>query len=212
MEEKAFLYGKKGNNLNDVVKRAIDIIVAAIGIIVLSPILLLISLFIKLDSKGPVFFKQVRVGQFEKKFEILKFRTMVVEAEKLGKQITVGKDRRITRVGHFLRKYKVDEFPQLINVLKGDMSLVGPRPEVPKYTQYYNNEQRQIFLIRPGITDYASIKYSDESELLGRSSDPEKTYIEEIMVDKLKYNLQYLRKRSVFEDFLIIFKTIKKII
>ncbi|MEH7235741.1 sugar transferase [Bacillus sp. JJ1562] len=212
MEGKVKGLNNQNHSFNDAVKRFFDIVVSLIGLIILSPLLLIIAILIKVDSKGPVFFKQVRVGQHEKEFKILKFRTMVVDAEKQGKQITVGKDSRITRVGHFLRKYKVDEFPQLINVLIGDMSLVGPRPEVPKYTKYYNAAQKAIFEIKPGITDYASIKYSDESELLGKAENPEKTYIEEIMVDKLHYNLEYLRNRSVIEDISIIMKTVLKIL
>ncbi|WP_246234801.1 sugar transferase [Bacillus aquiflavi] len=198
--------------MNDILKRIFDITASFIGLVILSPVLILVSVLIKIDSKGPVFFKQTRVGRHEKPFEILKFRTMIVDAEKYGKQITVGKDKRITRVGHFLRKYKIDEFPQLFNVLVGDMSLVGPRPEVPKYTAYYNEKQRQIFEIRPGITDYASIKYRNENEILANSTDPEKVYIEEIMRDKLKINLEYVARRSLKEDIHIIFKTITKII
>lgn len=213
MEEKtAIQYKQQKAGVNDVSKRAFDLIASSIGLVCLSPILLLLSFLIKLDSKGPVFFKQVRVGRYEEPFKILKFRTMVVDAEKRGAQITVGRDSRITKVGHLLRKSKMDELPQLINVFKGDMSLVGPRPEVPKYTQYYNEEQRQVFHIRPGITDYASIKYRDENEILAESSNPEKTYIEEVMVDKLNLNLKYLKDRSVFTDIKIIFNTLLKII
>lgn len=213
MEGKASLPYKQPNYLlNDLIKRLFDIVLSFVGLVTLSPILLGISIIIKITSPGPVFFKQVRVGRYEKNFKIFKFRTMVVDAEKKGAQITVGRDSRITGIGHFLRKYKLDEFPQLINVLIGDMSLVGPRPEVPKYTQYYNKEQKSIFQIRPGITDYASIKYSDENEILAKSSQPEKTYIEEIMVDKLKLNLQYLRDRSVITDLKIIINTILKIV
>lgn len=213
MEGKAVSqYKTQSVSLNDFVKRAFDVVMSSIGLIVLSPFFLIISLLIKMDSKGPVLFKQERVGRYEKNFKILKFRTMVTDAEKKGAQITVGRDSRITRVGHLLRKSKLDELPQLINVFKGDMSLVGPRPEVPKYTQYYNKVQKKIFEIRPGITDYASIKYRDENEILALSSEPEKTYIEEIMVDKLNLNLEYLQKRSVFIDIRIIFDTLYKII
>ncbi|WP_249316441.1 sugar transferase [Bacillus sp. FJAT-50079] len=204
--------GKKGVLLNDIVKRAMDLLFTTIGLIIIAPILLLISILIKIDSRGPVFFKQVRVGKNERPFKILKFRTMVVDAEKLGKQITVGKDQRITKIGHFLRKSKLDELPQLINVFKGDMSLVGPRPEVPKYTAFYTKEQKKIFNIRPGITDYASIKYRNENEILALSNDPERTYIEEIMNDKLKYNMEYMEKRSILTDIKIILLTIKAII
>ena len=146
-------------------------------------------------------------------FKILKFRTMVTDAEKRGAQITVGRDSRITRVRPFSKESQsLMSFPQLINVFKGDMSLVGPRPEVPKYTSYYNEEQKSILQIRPGITDYASIKYRNESEILGASPNPEKTYIEEVMQDKLKINLEYLNKRTIWEDISIILKTVAKII
>jgi lipopolysaccharide/colanic/teichoic acid biosynthesis glycosyltransferase len=213
MEEKAIMaYTPKNKNINDFLKRAFDVIFSFVGLVILSPIFLLICLFIKFGSDGPILFKQVRVGRSENTFKILKFRTMVVDAEKKGAQITVGRDQRITGIGHFLRKYKLDELPQLINVFIGDMSLVGPRPEVPKYTGYYNEEQRKIFQIRPGITDYASIKYRNENEILAQSTDPERTYIDEVMRDKLELNLQYLAKRSVFEDIRIILMTLKKII
>lgn len=213
MEGKAVSqYKTQSVSLNDFVKRTFDVVMSSIGLIVLSPFFLIISLLIKMDSKGPVLFKQERVGRYEKNFKILKFRTMVTDAEKKGAQITIGRDSRITKVGHLLRKSKLDELPQLINVFKGDMSLVGPRPEVPKYTQYYNKVQKKIFEIRPGITDYASIKYRDENEILALSSEPEKTYIEEIMVDKLKLNLDYLQKRSLLTDIKIIFGTLYRIV
>jgi lipopolysaccharide/colanic/teichoic acid biosynthesis glycosyltransferase len=213
MEEKTALQQKQRSFvLNDFFKRVLDIMFSLVGLIILSPFFIIIGILIKLDSKGPIFFKQIRVGRNEKPFEILKFRTMVTDAEKKGTQITVGKDSRVTKIGSFLRKAKLDELPQLINVLKGDMSLVGPRPEVPRYTAYYNQVQKKIFDVRPGITDYASIKYSSENEILGKSENPEKTYIEEIMVDKLKINLEYIEKRSVFEDIYIILATIGKIL
>ena len=173
--------------------------------------MLLIALVIKLDSKGPVFFKQVRVGRNEEEFEIYKYRTMVVDAEKLGKQITVGRDPRITPIGHFLRKYKIDELPQLFNVFNGTMSFVGPRPEVPRYTRLYNQEQRQVLQVRPGITDLASIKYRNENGM-AHSQNPEKTYIEEVMVDKLNLNLDYIQHRSFWMDIKIIMQTITKIV
>lgn len=197
---------------NDSLKRIFDFVFSLLGILILLPVFIIIAILIKIDSKGPVLFKQIRVGRNEELFHILKFRTMVTDAEKLGKQITIGKDSRITRVGHFLRNYKLDEFPQLFNVLLGDMSLVGPRPEVPKYTAYYSKEQKKIFQVRPGITDYASIKYSKENEILASSEDPEQTYINEIMVDKLTINLDYIRKRSLKEDLYIIFATVAKIL
>lgn len=205
-------YKTQNMKQSDYGKRAFDVIMSAIGLILLSPFFIIISLLIKFDSPGPVLFKQVRVGRYERNFKILKFRTMVTDAEKRGAQITVGRDSRITRVGHFLRKSKLDELPQLINVFIGDMSLVGPRPEVPKYTQYYTKSQKRIFELRPGITDYSSIKYRDENEILALSSDPEKTYIEEIMVDKLKLNMEYLENKSLLTDIKIIFNTLLKII
>lgn len=193
-------------------KRLFDIVFSLLGLIGLSPVFLLIYLWIKFDSKGPAIFKQTRIGKNGKEFKIYKFRTMVVNAEKLGKQITVGNDQRITRSGKFLRKSKLDELPQLWNVLIGDMSFVGPRPEVPRYTALYNAEQKKVLTVRPGITDYASIKYRDENEILAKSDNPEKTYIEQIMVDKLKLNLKYIEEMSLWNDIKIIFRTLLKIV
>lgn len=198
--------------MSDAIKRFFDLFVSLIAIIVLSPFFILIALLIKIGSNGPVLFKQTRIGRNELPFEIYKFRTMVVDAEKLGTQITIGKDPRITKIGHFLRKTKLDELPQLFNVLKGEMSFVGPRPEVPKYTKLYSEQQRLVFTVRPGITDYASIKYRDENELLGNVKNPEKVYIEEIMPDKLHLNIEYIQRRSLLEDIKIIFLTVMKII
>jgi lipopolysaccharide/colanic/teichoic acid biosynthesis glycosyltransferase len=214
MESKATSKSVPINNkrINDLIKRFFDFLLSLCGIILLSPILLIIYLLIKIDSKGPALFLQTRVGRNGLPFKIAKFRTMIVDAEKVGKQITIGRDPRITRVGHHLRKYKLDELPQLFNVLKGEMSLVGPRPEVPKYVNFYTEEQRKILEVRPGITDYASIKYINENELLEKSKNPERTYIEEIMVDKLKLNLEYVIKRSIFEDVKIILMTLLKIV
>lgn len=197
--------------MGDAIKRFFDLFVSLIAIIVLSPFFILIALLIKIGSTGPVLFKQTRIGRNELPFEIYKFRTMVVDAEKLGTQITIGKDPRITKIGHFLRKTKLDELPQLFNVLKGEMSFVGPRPEVPKYTKLYSEQQRLVFTVRPGITDYASIKYRDENELLGNVENPEKVYIEEIMPDKLHLNIEYIQRRSLLEDIKIIFLTVMKI-
>lgn len=199
-------------NLNRILKRLFDIVASFIGIILLSPFLIIIAIFIKLGSNGPVFFKQERVGLKGKYFLILKYRTMIVDAEKYGKQITVGKDNRITAVGSFLRKYKLDELPQLINVLKGDMSLVGPRPEVPRYVKLYSKEQLKVLDVRPGITDLASLRYSDENELLGTVENPEEYYVNVIMKDKLDLNLEYIDKSNVFYDIVIILKTIVKCI
>lgn len=200
------------NKFNRLIKRIFDIICSGIGIIILSPILLIISILIKKGSDGPVFFKQIRVGEKGKEFEILKFRTMVVDAEKLGRQITVGKDNRITKIGAFLRKYKLDELPQLINVFKGDMSLVGPRPEVPRYVKLYNEEQGKVLDVKPGITDLASIRYRDENDLLGKAEDPDDMYINTIMPDKLALNMEYINKSNIFFDIYIILQTIIKCI
>lgn len=196
--------------LNSIIKRIFDFFAALIGIIILSPILIIVSIAIKLDSQGNIMFLQKRVGKDGKEFNIYKFRTMVTNAEKLGKQITVGKDNRITKVGAFLRKYKIDELPQLFNVLKGDMSLVGPRPEVPKYVALYNEEQRKVLSVRPGITDLASLKYSDENDILGKVENPEEYYINVIMKDKLSLNLQYIEKSNLFFDISLVIKTILK--
>ena len=188
-------------------KRIFDLFFALIGLIILAPLFLVVSIWIKLDSPGPAFFRQTRIGKFEEKFEIYKFRTMFVNAEKRGKLITVGEDNRITRSGKLLRKYKLDEIPQLINVLKGDMSFVGYRPEVPKYVDLYTPEQREIFKIRPGVTDLASIKFRNESDLLATAEDPEKLYVGSIMPRKLELNRQYLQKKSLLFDIFIILKT-----
>lgn len=193
-------------------KRIFDFVVSLFGLIVLCPLLLLIAIIVKVDSKGPVFFRQVRVGKNENVFKIFKFRTMIVDAEKKGMQITVGKDSRITKSGHLLRKFKLDELPQLINVLIGDMSFVGPRPEVSKYVALYDKQQRNVLMVRPGITDLASIEYRDENILLAKSKNPEETYIEEIMPRKIELNIEYLKKMSLFYDIKLIFKTILAIL
>ena len=195
-----------------VIKRIFDIVMSLIGLIILGIPMIIIGIIIKLSSEGPVFYKQVRVGKSNKDFKILKFRTMIVDADKKGMQITVGKDPRITGIGHFLRKTKIDELPQLINVLKGEMSFVGPRPEVRKYVEMYNDYQKNVLKIKPGITDLASIEYRDESTLLGQSANPEKTYIEEIMPTKLKLNLKYMQEFSFFYDIKLILKTLVKIV
>ena len=195
-----------------IIKRIFDIVASGIGIIVLSPIFILIGILIKIDSRGSIFFKQKRVGKNKKIFEIYKFRTMVSDAEKIGRQITVGDDSRITKIGKFIRKYKIDEFPQLINVLKGEMSLVGPRPEVPRYVELYDEGQQQILLVKPGITDYASIEFRNENDILGKSLNPEKEYIENIMNAKIKLNLKYINEISLITDIKIIIRTIRLII
>ena len=192
-------------------KRIFDIISSLLGLTLLLPFMLIIAILIKIDSKGPVFFKQVRVTKNGREFKIFKYRTMKIGSDKYS-QITVGKDSRITKVGDFLRKYKLDEIPQLINVLIGDMSLVGPRPEVPKYVALYTEEQREILKVRAGITDYASIEFSNENDILANETDPEKAYIEKIMPRKIELNKKYLSEISVITDIKIILLTIKKIL
>lgn len=192
--------------------RFFDFILSLVGLVVLAPIFIVLAIWIKTDSRGPVFYKQVRVGQNGIDFGLFKFRSMVVDADKKGLITVGGRDPRITRSGYFIRKYKLDELPQLINVLLGDMSLVGPRPEVRKYVDLYTDEQQKVLSVKPGITDYASIEYMDENEILGKSSDPEKTYIEEIMPEKIKYNMKYIQNKNVSEYFKIIFLTLLKIV
>lgn len=192
-------------------KRIFDITLSLLGLILLLPFMLIIAILIKIDSKGSVFFKQVRVTRNGREFKIFKYRTMRVGSDKYS-QITVGKDDRITKIGLFLRKYKLDEIPQLINVFIGDMSLVGPRPEVPKYVALYTEEQREILKVRAGITDYASIEFSNENDILADEADPEKAYIEKIMPRKIELNKKYLSEISVITDIKIILLTIKKIL
>lgn len=192
-------------------KRIFDITLSLFGLIILLPFMLIIAILIKFDSKGTVFFKQIRITKGGKEFKILKYRTMKVGSDKYS-QITVGKDERITKIGSFLRKYKLDEIPQLINVLIGDMSLVGPRPEVPKYVALYTDEQKEILNVRAGITDYASIEFSDENDLLASEKNPEEAYIEKIMPKKIELNKKYLSEISVLTDIRIILLTIKKIL
>ncbi|MBC7361713.1 MAG: sugar transferase [Candidatus Aminicenantes bacterium] len=192
-------------------KRIFDILFSLFGLAFLLPLFFFIGLLIKLEDGRQIFFIQKRIGYQGKPFLMWKFRTMVVDAEKRGNLITVGKDPRITKIGHFLRKYKLDELPQLFNVLKGEMSLVGPRPEVEKYVKLYNIQQKQVLELVPGITDPASIKYFDENEILSQADDPEKVYVEKIMPEKIKLNLEYAKEASCWKDFLIIIKTIFKI-
>lgn len=189
-------------------KRLFDIAFAAVALLLLCPLLLAIALWVRLDSPGPVFFRQQRVGRGGRLFGIYKFRTMHTGAEAMGPQITVGEDARITRAGAWLRRSKVDELPQFLNVLRGDMSVVGPRPEVPRYVAQYPADVRQAVLsVRPGITDLASIEFRDESALLARSSDPERTYVEQILPAKLRHAQQYVRTRSLWLDLRIIART-----
>lgn len=193
-------------------KRVFDIFFSFIGLMLLLPFLIIIAVLISLDSKGGVFYKQIRVGKDEKDFSLFKFRSMKTGADKKGLLTVGGNDARITKIGYFIRKYKLDELPQLINVFVGDMSLVGPRPEVRKYISLYSDEQKTVLNIKPGITDYASIEYSNENELLGKSKNPEKVYIDEIMPAKLQLNLKYIAEQGMLTDIKIIFRTIKKII
>ena len=188
-------------------KRVFDVIASGLGLIVLSPLFLILAVWIKLDSKGPVFYRQVRVGLHNKDFRIFKFRSMRVGADK-GSLVTIGgRDPRITRSGYFIRKFKFDELPQLINVFVGDMSLVGPRPEVRHYVDYWTDEQMHVLDVRPGITDPASIKFRNENELMEQADDPEKYYIEVIMQEKLKLYLEYVANHSFWGDIGLIFKT-----
>ena len=195
-----------------IAKRAMDIVLSACALAILWPLLLLIALAIWIDDPGPVFYRQVRVGRNGKTFRIFKFRSMVMDADKKGLAITVGRDSLITRVGAVLRKTKLDELAQLLNVLLGQMSFVGPRPEVPKYVELYTPYQRQVLLVRPGITDYASIAYRNENDLLAGASDPEAMYIEQIMPDKIELNMKYLREISPLADIRLILKTIVAVI
>ena len=195
-----------------VLKRVFDTIVSLIGLTLLLPFFLIIAIIIKTDSSGPVFFRQVRVGKNGKEFKIFKFRTMVQDAEKKGMQITVGKDNRITKSGHFLRKTKLDELPQLINILTENMSFVGPRPEIPKYVAMYDENQKDILMLKPGITDLASIEYRDENTLLAKSDNPEETYIKEILPRKIELNIKYIKNMSIIHDIELILRTLWKII
>jgi lipopolysaccharide/colanic/teichoic acid biosynthesis glycosyltransferase len=192
-------------------KRLFDIIFSLIGLIVLFIPFIFISIWILLDSRGGIFYRQTRVGKDNKDFRLWKFRSMRPDSDKKGLLTVGGRDPRITRSGYFLRKTKMDELPQLINVLRGDMSFVGPRPEVRKYVELYNSEQKKVLNVRPGITDLASLEYFEESELLAKSADPEKTYIEEIMPAKLKLNLQYISTANFGTDVGMIFRTIGRI-
>jgi lipopolysaccharide/colanic/teichoic acid biosynthesis glycosyltransferase len=189
-------------------KRSFDILVALTALLILFPFFVILSLCIFIDSRGGVFYKQLRVGKNGKEFYILKFRSMQQGSDVKG-LLTIGSlDSRITRVGHFIRRYKIDEFPQLINVLQGNMSMVGPRPEVKKYVDLYNEQQKQVLTVMPGITDYASIQFRNENILLGKSKSPEQFYTQEIMPAKLALNLEYIKKQTLIADFKIILKTI----
>jgi lipopolysaccharide/colanic/teichoic acid biosynthesis glycosyltransferase len=192
------------------VKRIFDLTFSLLGLIICSPIFIMVPIFIKLDSKGPVFFRQERVGKNFKSFKIYKFRTMRYDPEEKGPIITVGGDRRVTEVGKFLRQYKVDELPQLFNVLKGEMSFVGPRPEVREYVQLFKKDYKKLLRIRPGITDPASIKYSDEERVLSSSENWEEEYKKRILPEKIDLSLQYVEQHNIMTDLKIILKTLLK--
>lgn len=189
-------------------KRIFDIVVSALMLIVLFPVFLILALIIKIDSKGPVFYRQVRVTSYGKLFKIFKFRTMVQNADKIGTQVTVNNDSRVTKIGSFLRKYRLDELSQLIDVFRGTMTFVGVRPEVPKYVEHYTDEMLATLLLPAGITNKTSIYYKNESELLDKSSDVDKTYIEQVLPEKMKYNLKGLREFNFFSDIRIMFMTV----
>jgi lipopolysaccharide/colanic/teichoic acid biosynthesis glycosyltransferase len=189
-------------------KRILDVVATSLGLAVLSPLLLLVALVVKLTSAGPVLFRQQRIGRRGRPFFVLKFRTMVPDAPKLGGPITFGNDPRITLPGGFLRRSKLDELPQLLNVLKGEMSLVGPRPEVPKYVEMFREDYNVILQVRPGITDLASIRYRDEAALLGKAADPESEYVHRVLPEKIRLAKEYVRRQSLRLDLSIIFATL----
>ena len=191
-------------------KRLFDIVASVIVLLILFPILLIIACWIAVDSKGGIFYKQQRIGKNEKPFYLLKFRSMRYGADKSG-QLTIGEDKRVTKVGRFIRRFKLDEFPQLLNIIKGDMSIVGPRPEVPKYVALYNKEQRKVLEVLPGLTDYATLEYIHEQRILGQAEDPEQAYVSEVMPAKLKLNIVYINERSFWTDIRIICSTIGRI-
>ena len=189
--------------------RLLDLVLTSIGLSCIWPIFVFIAVLIKFEDGGPIFFRQERVGHCGKPFRVWKFRTMIVGAERLGLPVTIGDDPRITKIGSILRKYKLDEFPQLFNVISGEMALVGPRPEVRKYVDLYTPAQRGVLDLRPGITDPASIRYRNESEILAQSDDSEKEYIEEIIPAKIALNLDYNERATTWSDFLVILNTLK---
>ena len=194
------------------VKRLFDIFSSLLGLVILFPFLIAISVLIFVNSRGGVFYRQIRVGKNGKDFKLWKFRTMQPDSDKNGLLTVGGRDARITSLGYYLRKYKLDELPQLMNVFVGEMSVVGPRPEVRKYVDLYTSEQLQVLDVQPGITDYASIEYANENDLLAESSDPENKYIQQVMPAKLKLNMKYIAEKSLGTDLKIIFRTLGKII
>jgi lipopolysaccharide/colanic/teichoic acid biosynthesis glycosyltransferase len=193
-------------------KRSVDVVASSVGLLLLSPLFAVTALLIKLDSKGPVFFRQERIGYGLRTFVIYKFRTMVVDASLKGGLLTSGGDSRITRIGRVLRKSKIDELPQLINVLRGEMSLVGPRPEVARYVELYRREYEEILQVQPGITDLASLKYRNESALLELAADPEREYVTRVLPDKIALAREYVRRSSFLFDMSLIFRTLLKIV
>lgn len=193
-------------------KRAFDVVAASILLVLLAPVMLVVAVWIKLDSPGPVFFRQTRITQYGKEFRIFKFRTMVNNADKMGLAVTIGNDSRITKVGAIIRKYRIDEFPQLFNVLSGDMSFVGARPEVRKYVEAYTNEMFATLLLPAGITNEASIRFKDEGLILAKSEDSDKTYVMEILPDKMMICLESLSSFSSLSEFKVLFKTIIAVI
>ncbi|HKW63895.1 MAG TPA: sugar transferase [Candidatus Acidoferrum sp.] len=193
-------------------KRALDLVLSTLGLVASLPLLLVLAILTKLESRGPVFYRGVRIGRFGKPFQIFKFRSMVEDAEKLGGDSTPGDDPRVTRVGRFLREYKLDELPQLLNVIKGEMSLVGPRPQVPWAVELYSQEERAILGARPGITDYASLRFRDEGEILRGSANPDKDYLDKIHPEKMRLSLEYVRNQSVWLDCQILLKTLSAVL
>jgi lipopolysaccharide/colanic/teichoic acid biosynthesis glycosyltransferase len=193
-------------------KRLFDIVTAGVALVLLSPLFLLIAVIIKIDSPGPVFFRQERIGKDFHPFQIYKFRTMRRDAEKAGALVTAGEDARVTRAGRYLRRTKLDELPQFINIVKGEMSLVGPRPEVSRYVELFRPDYEEILRVRPGLTDLASLKYRDEAGLLGSAADPEREYLAQVLPDKLKMAKDYLRQSSFVFDLRLIGRTLVKII
>lgn len=193
-------------------KRTFDIVASGLGLIILSPVFIILAVWIKADSRGPVFYRQVRVGRNNRDFRLFKFRSMRPDSDKLGLITVGGHDPRVTRSGYYIRKYKLDELPQLINVFIGDMSLVGPRPEVRKYVDMYTPEQMRVLSVRPGITSLASIRYRNENDILAAADDPDRAYIERVMPDKIAIDLEYVDRATLWDDIKLIFSTFREII
>ena len=211
-EVKPYYEVLKKKKLSLILKRIFDIVVSFVMLIILSPVFVFLGIAIKIDSKGPIFFRQERITQYGKTFKIFKFRTMVNNAEKLGTQVTVGNDARITKVGKFIRDCRLDEIAQLLNILTGDMTFVGTRPEVRKYVNHYTKEMMATLLLPAGVTSLASIYYKDEAKLLDKSNNPDKTYIEEVLPGKMKYNLQSIKEFNFFEDIKTMLRTVVAVI